>query len=128
MSRIMHFEVHAENPARAIAFYTELLGWNFSKWGDFDYWLITTGPDSEPGINGGLVTRKGPGGGPDTPVIAYTCTAGVEDLDSKMAQAVALGGTVAHPKMPIPTIGWLGYVKDTEGNIFGMMQTDPTAA
>ena len=61
-------------------------------------------------------------------MIAYPCTSGVENLDAKMAQAVELGGTVAVPKMPIPTMGWLGYVKDTEGNIFGMMQPDPTAA
>jgi predicted enzyme related to lactoylglutathione lyase len=29
--------------------------------------------------------------------------------------------------MPIPGMGWLAYCKDTEGNIFGMMQGDPNA-
>jgi predicted enzyme related to lactoylglutathione lyase len=29
--------------------------------------------------------------------------------------------------MPIPGLGWLAYYKDTEGNIFGMMQPDPNA-
>jgi hypothetical protein len=29
--------------------------------------------------------------------------------------------------MPIPGVGWLAYAKDTEGNIFGMMQRDPAA-
>ena len=38
------------------------------------------------------------------------------------------GGTVALAKMPIPGVGWLAYCKDTEGNIFGMMQPDPKAA
>jgi predicted enzyme related to lactoylglutathione lyase len=28
----------------------------------------------------------------------------------------------------IPGIGWLGCAKDTEGNKFAMMQTDPKAA
>lgn len=28
------------------------------------------------------------------------------------------------PKMPIPGMGWLAYYKDTEGNIFSMMQSD----
>ena len=37
------------------------------------------------------------------------------------------GGTIALPKMPIPGMGWLAYCKDTEGNIFGMMQSDPNA-
>ena len=29
--------------------------------------------------------------------------------------------------MPIPTVGWLAYGKDTEGNLFGMMQADAAA-
>lgn len=127
MSRVMHFEVHADSPERAITFYTELLGWKFNRWGEMDYWLIVTGPDDVPGINGGLMPRRGAAAG-DTPVIAYPCTVDVDDLDAQMAKAVELGGTVELPKMPIPTIGWLGYLKDTEGNIFGMMQTDPSAA
>jgi len=32
------------------------------------------------------------------------------------------------PKMPIPTMGWLAYASDTEGNLFGMMQMDAAAA
>ena len=35
---------------------------------------------------------------------------------------------MAFPKMAIPGVGWLAYGKDTEGNIFGVMQTDPAAA
>jgi len=31
------------------------------------------------------------------------------------------------PKMPIPGVGWLAYAKDTEGNIFGIMQPDANA-
>jgi hypothetical protein len=30
--------------------------------------------------------------------------------------------------MAITGVGWLAYAKDTEGNIFGMMQNDPAAA
>ncbi len=35
---------------------------------------------------------------------------------------------VALPKMAVPGVGWLAYCKDTEGNIFGFMQSDETAA
>ena len=36
-----------------------VFGWEFHQWegGDANYWLIVTGPDEEPGINGGLVKR-----------------------------------------------------------------------
>ena len=40
---------------------------------------------------------------------------------------IAGGGTIAGPRMAIPTVGWLAYAKDTEGNLFGMMQTDANA-
>src|SRR5437016_5397789 len=29
MSRVIHFEIHAENPERAVAFYRSLFGWEF---------------------------------------------------------------------------------------------------
>jgi predicted enzyme related to lactoylglutathione lyase len=29
MSRVVHFEIHAEKPERAIAFYAALFGWRF---------------------------------------------------------------------------------------------------
>jgi len=90
-----------------------------------EYWLITTGPDSEPGINGGLMRRQGEIDG--QAVIAYVCTIGVADLEATMATVEANGGKVALPKMPIPGMGWLAYYKDTEGNIFGMMQPDESA-
>jgi predicted enzyme related to lactoylglutathione lyase len=49
-------------------------------------------------------------------------------LDESVDRAVALGGSLALPKMPIPSVGWLAYIKDPDGNILGLMQTDPKAA
>ena len=60
MARIVHFEIHVENPDRAIKFYRAVLGWEFSKWdGPMPYWAVKTGPDNEPGINGGALTAPG---------------------------------------------------------------------
>lgn len=126
MPRVVHFEIHAEQPERAIAFYRDLFGWEFTKWdGPMPYWLIKTGPDGQPGINGGLIQRRGVIDGQC--VIAYVCTIDVASVEDTLQAALAKGATVAVPKMPIPGIGWLVYAKDTEGNIFGMMQNDPTA-
>jgi predicted enzyme related to lactoylglutathione lyase len=90
-----------------------------------DYWSIITGPEEEFGIDGGLKTRCGPIDG--QAVTAYVCTVQVDSFDATLAKAVACGATAVAPKMPIPGIGWLAYCKDTEGNIFGMMQPDPSA-
>jgi predicted enzyme related to lactoylglutathione lyase len=126
MSRVIHFEIHAEQPERAIKFYTALFGWQFNKWaGPMDYWLVTTGPDGQPGINGGLVRRQGTIDG--QAVIAYVCTVDTKNVDESTKSITANGGTIALPKMPIPGVGWLAYAKDTEGNIFGIMHRDPAA-
>jgi uncharacterized protein len=127
MPRVVHFEIHAENPERAVAFYTTVFGWRFQKWdGPMPYWMVFTGEDG-PGINGGLVPRRGPAPADGQPVNAYVCTVDVANVDASWDQALAVGGTPALPKMPIPGVGWLAYVKDTEGNILGMMQNDPGA-
>ncbi len=127
MPRVIHFEVHADNPERAIQFYGQVLGWQFAKWdGPMPYWLVTTGPDNQPGINGGLMPRQCAVDG--QAVIAYVCTVDVDNVDTYVARATSAGGTVVVPKMSIPGVGWLAYCKDTEGNIFGMMQSDPKAA
>jgi len=42
-------------------------------------------------------------------------------------RATESGGSVALLKMAIPTVGWLAYCKDTEGNVFGMLTPDANA-
>ena len=64
MPRVVHFELNADDPERASRFYQQVFGWQIRKWdGPVDYWLIMTGPDDEPGINGALMKRSEPGAG-----------------------------------------------------------------
>jgi predicted enzyme related to lactoylglutathione lyase len=127
MARVVHFEIHADNPERAAAFYRGVFDWQITKLGGpQDYWLVTTGVDSEPGINGAILQRQGPVNGDS--VIAYVCTIDVADIDATIAKATAEGATEALPKMTVQGVGWLAYFKDTEGNIFGMLQADRSAA
>ena len=128
MPRVVHFEIHADDPDRAVRFYSSLFGWRFDKWeGSVEYWLVTTGPDTERGINGGMIRRRGPRPTDGQPVNAYVCTVEVPDLDARLEKAAVSGAELALPKMPIPGVGWLAYVKDPEGNILGLMQPDPSA-
>jgi len=133
MPRPVHFEIHTADPARAIAFYEKLFGWEFTTYGggDFEYWTIKTGESTEPGIDGGLMRRMSdirPGDIPDdTPVIAFVVTVGVDDIDEYLEKALSHGATTALPKGPVPGMGWVAYVKDTEGNMVGLFQQDATA-
>jgi predicted enzyme related to lactoylglutathione lyase len=129
MSRVVHFEIHATDPEELVSFYTALFGSTFEKWdGPMDYWVIRTGSADERGIDGGLIRRQGDAPVAMQPVNSFVCTVGVTSAESMLALAVELGASVAVPIMPVPGVGWLCYAKDPNGNIFGMIQSDPAAA
>jgi len=121
MSRIIHFEVPADNPERAQKFYAQALGWEFTQFGGpMEYWLVKTGPNGAPGIDGGLMKREQKGQSP-------TLVAGVANIDKAIAQVTNAGGIPAAPKMAIPGVGYTAYFIDTEGNCFGIFQDDVNA-
>ena len=81
---------------------------------------MTTGPDGQPGINGGILRRQHPGAG--------TCnTVSVTSVDDAVATISKNGGKIAVEKMAIPGVGYLAYCTDTEGNVFGVLQPDADA-
>lgn len=118
----MHFELGANDPERAIKFYTKTFGWNISKWGGpQDYWLIETGSDKELGINGAIFKKPGPVGN-------LVNTIDVPNIDEYVKSVEKNGGKILVPKTVVPGVGYLVYFQDTEGNAFGMMQRDEHAA
>ena len=98
MPRVAHFEIYTDNPEAVQSFYREIFGWNFQKFegGPVEYWLITTGPDDQPGINGG-VTRPREGQNPGT-----LNTIAVASLDQTIKAIEQGGGKICVPKMAIP--------------------------
>ena len=129
-SRVVHFEIHAADPERAMKFYQAAFGWDFPKWMEEPpYWGVMTAPaeSKEPGINGGLLVRRGAAPAEGAAVNAYVCTVQVDSYDETHDRIMKAGGTVALPKHALLGMAWQGYYKDTEGNIFGVHQPDPKA-
>jgi predicted enzyme related to lactoylglutathione lyase len=117
MARPIHFEIEADDPVRAAAFYESAFGWIINEFGGgMPYWMITTGLASEQGINGGMRRRD--------PAIPHpVCNViGVESIDSSIEKIISAGGKIAVPKMEVPTVGYLAYFTDTEGNWFGLIE------
>jgi predicted enzyme related to lactoylglutathione lyase len=122
MSRVVHFQLSAEDPDRAAKFYGQVFGWKFEKWsGPMEYWMVNTGADTQPGINGGLGRRLA--GAPANTVN----TIDVPSVDEYSAKVGNSGGKVIAPKMAIPGVGYFAMCQDTEGTTFGIMQFDETA-
>jgi predicted enzyme related to lactoylglutathione lyase len=117
---VVHFEISSDNPDKAIEFYKNAFGWKFEKWeGPMEYWLIRTGKSEEPGIDGGLA-KKGPEN-------MNVNTIDVNDVDEAIKKVETNGGKVIQPKMALPGVGYLAYIQDPDGNIFGLMKDDPNA-
>lgn len=121
-ARVVHFELPADDPDRAAKFYADAFGWKATKWGGpTDYWLVTTGEAPEVGIDGGIGRRQ-------SAEDQITNTIDVPDLDAAITAVEAAGGTITNAKHAVQGVGWLAYATDTEGNPFGMMQSDESAA
>ena len=121
MSRVIHFEIPAEKPERAVKFYENAFGWKIEKWaGPMDYWNITTGATKEPGIDGAIMSNNGT-------IRQVVNTIGVDNLAAAAKKVIAAGGKRVSPDQTVPGIGYFAYFSDTEGNPFGLMQNDPKA-
>ncbi|NEU10486.1 VOC family protein [Flavihumibacter sp. R14] len=119
-NRVVHFEIPCDDPEKNMKFFSKVFGWTFEQFGNEPYWSVTTGDESKPGINGGLMKKRDP----QQPVAN---SIEVRDIDRAMGQVAAAGGTIVVEKMAVPSIGWLAYFKDPDGNIHGLFQDDPSA-
>jgi hypothetical protein len=121
-SRLVHFEITADDPDRAAAFYKKAFGWEFADYGGpFKYLLATTGPKDQPGIDGAIMSRS------DDYKQAVINTIGVDDFEASAKAVRDAGGKVLQDKHAVPGVGWFAYCRDTEGNVFGIFKDDPQA-
>jgi predicted enzyme related to lactoylglutathione lyase len=119
-NNLASFAIHADDVQRCRRFYEAVFGWRFQPWGPPDFYLIHTGDDANPGVQGLLQQRHEPRatGGPN----CFECTIAVDDIDAIGAAVVAHGGRLLFEKAPIPTVGVLTKFEDSEGNIVGAMK------
>ncbi len=121
MPRVVHFELNVKDVNKTINFYEKVFGWKIEKWqGPIDYWLIMTGGENEPGIDGGLGAEE-----EDFPKVVNTID--VDDVDEIIEKIKDNSGEIVRPKHAVPGVGWLAYFKDVEGIVTGIMQEDPNA-
>lgn len=121
--QVIHFEIPADEPERAQAFYRDVFGWRINSVPEMEYALLLTADTDENGvvttpgaINGGMLRRQGAITGP-------VVTVGVDDLEATLAHVEKAGGTVVVPRTAVGDMGFSAYVTDPEGNVVGLWQT-----
>jgi hypothetical protein len=117
MARIVHFELPYDDGARARKFYEEVFGWLVQGWGEMPtYQLATTGSDGL-GIDGALYQRRQP----DLGVLVYVA---VPDVIDALDRAERAGATVVQPKTQIGGVGYSAVLRDPEGNLLGLFESE----
>lgn len=118
MNRPVHFEILGHDPEALVAFYRDTFGWKAQTWeGPQSYWLVTTGPEETPGIDGGFMHRHFEQ--------AVINTIAVESLEATLEKVEAGGGALVDGPNDIPEVGRHAYCSDPEGNLFGILQPVP---
>ena len=126
MDKVQHFEIPADDLARARKFYEESFGWQTASFpmAGMEYVGLHTGPVDaqnmtlEKGfINGGMFKRGG-----DFLIVSPTVAVVTADIEACLAKVTQAGGEIVMPKTKVGEMGLYAYVKDTEGNIIGVWQ------
>jgi len=122
MNRVIHFEVQADDVARAKKFYEKAFGWKITQAmtkekGGMDYWMLDTG--TGPGIGGGIYLRPEK---EEERFFTFDDTILVEDIDKAVKAVSDNGGMITREKSELAGVGWFASAKDTEGNRFSLMQ------
>ena len=125
MNKVVHFELPADNIARAKKFYKETFGWVMEVFPKLHYTALrTTDVDEkmapkEPGaINGGMFKRGDMG----HMITAPTFSVEVDDIDSIIKKIKNAGGLILKEKGQVGDMGFIAYFKDTEGNILSVWE------
>jgi len=124
-NNLKHFAINADDLPRARRFYERVFGWRFEPWGPPNFYLIATGTEDEPGVQGALQGRRELV--PGKPMIGFECTIGVDDVDRVAAAVKSNGGLILMEKTTLVGVGHLIFFQDPEGNVAGAMHYDETA-
>jgi predicted enzyme related to lactoylglutathione lyase len=118
---IVHFEIFASDVERARRFYERVFGWKFEVAGGPDFYLIVTGPDTDPGLKHGLIAKRR---GPAAPgsLNAFRVTIAVTSITQSMSAVEAEGGKLRSSIVDIPHVGKVVEFADTEDNVACILQ------
>ena len=121
---VVHFEIFATNVERARTFYERAFGWQFEVAGPPDFYLLTTGSATDPGLKHGLLAKRS-GPAAQGPLNAFRSTISVRSIKDGIAAVEGAGGKLRSPVAEIPGVGKVVEFADTEDNIACMLEYVP---
>jgi len=111
-------KIYTDSPKKTINFYQKVFGWEINKWhGPGDTWLIK---DKTSYL--GALTK------PNSHTknysdLNFSSTIVVDNYDLILKKIISSGGHETSPKNVIPGVGIIGKFVDSQGTIFGLVQS-----
>jgi predicted enzyme related to lactoylglutathione lyase len=123
MDSVVHFEIPADDMARAEKFYEKTFRWKINSIPQMGYTIVHTSETDEktrmvknPGaINGGMLKRQ-------KPITSPVITINVADIQKACKDVAKNGGSVLRDPEKVGDMGIAAYFKDSEGNVLGLWQ------
>ena len=127
--KVVHFEIPADDMARAKDFYGSVFGWELADWpmADGSAYVgartvevdeATHMPKTPGAINGGLMLRSDK---TKAPILAME----VASIEESIKKIEAKGGKVVMAKIPLGDMGFYAYATDSESNVIGLWENAP---
>lgn len=114
--QVVHVEIPVDDTAKGREFWGSLFGWEFEAYpGPFEYHMARISEETGAAISNMEQGKRG--------LRAYF---DVQDIEAGVGRVKELGGEATEPG-PVPGMGWFAVCRDSEGNEFGLWQTDESA-
>jgi uncharacterized protein len=122
MNKVVHFEVPYDDKEKCQGFYEKVFGWQFQNIPEMNYTIAHTVevdekqmPKESGAINGGMFKRA-------EDLKAPVITIKVDDINETLEKIEETGGEIVREKSDVGDMGYIAYLKDTEGNVVGLWQ------
>lgn len=116
-NRVSYWEINGTVGKKLAEFYTGLFDWEYTNQPGSDFYHLHSGGENGT-IHGGVFTGKG--------ALPHHLTiyVDVDDTDAYYAKALEMGGTHAQAPFDVPGVGRLGFFRDPDGHIIGLIQRE----
>ncbi len=111
---IVHWELMGADGDAQKKFYSAIFDWSFNSPEGFENYHMTEGDDM--GINGAV------GQGSEQMPTYQAIYVSVDDINAKLAEIEANGGSTAVPRTEIPDVVTFALFNDPAGNLVGLVE------
>jgi len=119
---VVYWEINGTVGKKLADFYLGVFEWEYQNEPGSDFYHLKSGNDEKGSINGGVFTGKG--------ALPHHLTVyvQVDDVDAYYEKALAMGGTPAQAPFNVKGVGRMGFFRDPDGHIIGLITPEEKPA